>query len=162
MKLAVVEGANYNCPGQIVIAGEVKAVEKAGEICKELGAKRAMMLPVSAPFHTSMLAPAGEKLAEELKNIELGNINIPIITNVTGVYISEVSQIKEILKKQVSSSVLWEQTIRTMIKDGVDTFVELGPGKTLCGFVKKIDKNLKVVNVEDMASLENAITVINS
>ena len=161
-EIGIVEGANFNCPGQIVIAGEVKAVERAGEICKELGAKRAMMLPVSAPFHTSMLAPAGEKLAEELEHIELGNMNIPVITNVTGQYVEVVLEVKGILKKQVKSSVLWEQTIRTMIEDGVDTFVELGPGKTLCGFVKKIDKNLKVVNVEDVASLENAVAIINS
>lgn len=161
-EIGIVEGANFNCPGQIVIAGEVKAVERAAEICKELGAKRAMMLPVSAPFHTSMLAPAGEKLEEELKNIELVKMSIPVITNVTGEYIEDISQIKEILKTQLKSSVMWEQTIRNMIKDGVDTFVEIGPGKTLCGFVKKIDKNLKIVNVEDVASLENAVRIINS
>ncbi|MBC8060308.1 MAG: ACP S-malonyltransferase [Clostridiaceae bacterium] len=161
-EIGIVEGANFNCPGQIVIAGEVKAVERAAAICKELGAKRAMMLPVSAPFHTSMLAPAGEKLAEELKDIELLEMNIPVITNVTGEYIEDIGQVKEILKTQLKSSVMWEHTIRNMIRDGVDTFVEIGPGKTLCGFVKKIDKNLKIVNVEDLASLENAVTIINS
>ena len=161
-EIGIVEGANFNCPGQIVIAGEVKAVEKAAEICKELGAKRTVMLPVSAPFHTSMLAPAGEKLEEELKNVELLKMNIPVITNVTGDFIEDISQVKQILKTQLKSSVMWEDTIRNMIKDGVDTFVEIGPGKTLCGFVKKIDRNLKIVNVEDMASLENAVAIINS
>lgn len=161
-EIGIVEGANFNCPGQIVIAGEVKAVERAVALCKELGAKRTMMLPVSAPFHTSMLAPAGEKLEEELKNIELLNMGIPVITNVTGEYIEDISQVKEILKNQLKSAVMWEDTIRNMIKDGVDTFVEIGPGKTLCGFVKKIDKNLKIVNVEDVASLEKAVAIINS
>ena len=161
-EIGIVEGANFNCPGQIVIAGEVKAVEKAAEICKELGAKRTVMLPVSAPFHTSMLAPAGEKLEEELKNVELLKMNIPVITNVTGDFIEDIGQVKQILKTQLKSSVMWEDTIRNMIKDGVDTFVEIGPGKTLCGFVKKIDRNLKIVNVEDMASLENAVATINS
>jgi len=161
-EIGIVEGANFNCPGQIVIAGEVKAVEKAAEICKELGAKRTVMLPVSAPFHTSMLAPAGEKLEEELKNVELLKMNIPVITNVTGDFIEDIGQVKQILKTQLKSSVMWEDTIRNMIKDGVDTFVEIGPGKTLCGFVKKIDRNLKIVNVEDMASLENAVAIINS
>ena len=161
-EIGIVEGANFNCPGQIVIAGEVKAVEKAAEICKELGAKRTVMLPVSAPFHTSMLAPAGEKLEEELKNVELLKMNIPVITNVTGDFIEDIGQVKQILKTQLKSSVMWEDTIRNMIKDGVDTFVEIGPGKTLCGFVKKIDRNLKIVNVEDMTSLENAVAMINS
>jgi [acyl-carrier-protein] S-malonyltransferase len=159
--IGIVEGANYNCPGQIVIAGEVKAVEKACEICKEFGARRTMMLPVSAPFHTSMLAPAGDKLAEELKKIELGHMKIPVITNVTGEIIEVGTDIKEILKKQLQSSVMWEKTIINMIDFGVDTFIEIGPGKTLCGFVKKIDKNVKILNVEDRASLEVALTTLN-
>jgi len=161
-EIGIVEGANFNCPGQVVIAGEVKAVERAMELCKELGAKRAMLLPVSAPFHTSMLAPAGKKLEEELKSIELMEMGIPVITNVTGEYIKDISQVKAILKTQLQSPVMWEKTIRNMIKSGVDTFVEIGPGKTLCSFVKKIDKNLKIVNVEDKASLENTVNIINS
>jgi len=161
-EIGIVEGANFNCPGQVVIAGEVKAVERAMELCKELGAKRAMLLPVSAPFHTSMLAPAGKKLEEELISIELMEMGIPVITNVTGEYIKDISQVKAILKTQLQSPVMWEKTIRNMIKSGVDTFVEIGPGKTLCSFVKKIDKNLKIVNVEDKASLENTVNIINS
>ena len=161
-KIGIVEGANFNCPGQVVIAGEIKAVERAMEICKELGAKKAMLLPLSAPFHTSMLSPAGEKLEEELKDIELMEMGIPVLTNVTGEYIKDISQVKAILKTQLQSPVMWEKTIRNMIKSGVDTFVEIGPGKTLCSFVKKIDKSLTILNVEDKASLENAVNIINS
>jgi [acyl-carrier-protein] S-malonyltransferase len=153
----IVEIANLNCPGQIVIAGEIAAVEIACERAKEKGAKRAMLLSVSAPFHTSMLKPAAEKLEMELENIDLKDITIPVMTNVNGDYIKSKEDIKANLKLQVMSSVLWERIIRNMIKDGVDTFVEIGPGKVLSGFVKKIDRKLTVVNVEDMLSLEKAV-----
>ena len=153
----IVEIANLNCPGQIVIAGEIAAVELACERAVEKGAKKAMILSVSAPFHTSMLKPAAEKLEVELQNIKLEEFTIPVMTNVTGDYIKSVDGIKPNLKLQVMSSVLWETIIRNMIKDGVDTFVEIGPGKVLSGFIKKIDRKLKVVNVEDMASLDKAV-----
>jgi len=156
----IVEIANLNCPGQIVIAGEIVAVELACEKAKEKGAKRAILLPVSAPFHTSMLKPAAQKLEIELENIDLKDITIPIMTNVNGDYIKSMDDIKGNLKLQVMSSVLWETIIRNMIKDGVDTFVEIGPGKVLCGFVKKIDRKLTVVNVEDIASLDKAVELI--
>ncbi|EDS76922.1 malonyl CoA-acyl carrier protein transacylase [Clostridium botulinum C str. Eklund] len=150
----IVEVANYNCSSQIVIAGEIKAVDKALDIAKELGAKRAIKLQVSAPFHSSMLKGAGEKLYNEFQNIELKEIKIPVMTNVTGTYIKSVSDIKGILKKQVMSSVLWEDIIKNMIEEGVDTFIEIGPGKALVGFVKKINRKVKVLNVEDLKSLE--------
>ncbi len=156
----IVEIANLNCPGQIVIAGEIAAVELACEKAKEKGAKRAMLLSVSAPFHTSMLKPAADKLEIELENINLKGIDIPVITNVTGDYVKSVDDIKASLKLQVMSSVLWEDTIRKMILDGVDTFVEIGPGKVLSGFVKKIDRKLTVVNVEDLASLNKAVQLL--
>jgi len=156
----IVEVANLNCPGQIVIAGEIAAVERACEIAKQKGAKRAVLLSVSAPFHTSMLKPAAEKLEIELENIELKNIDIPLMTNVNGDYIKSKNDIKSNLKLQVMSSVLWETIIRNMIKDGVDTFVEIGPGKVLSGFVKKIDRKLTMVNVEDMASLNKAVELL--
>jgi len=159
--LGIVEPANFNCPGQIVIGGEIEAVKAASEKAKEKGAK-VMPLSVSAPFHTSMLKPAADKLEEELKNIELGSINTPIITNVTADYVESTEEVKELLKKQVMSSVLWENTIKRMIDDGVDTFIELGPGKVLSGFVKKIDRKVKVVNIEDMKSLEKAVETLNS
>ncbi|MCY6353701.1 ACP S-malonyltransferase [Clostridium sp. ZS2-4] len=156
----IVEVANFNCPGQIVIAGEIKAVEAACEKAKELGAKRTMLLSVSAPFHTTMLEPAGIKLYEELKDIELNDIKVPVLTNVTGDYINDVSEIKELLKKQVMSSVMWEDTIRNMINDGIDTFIEIGPGKVLSGFVKKIDRKVNILNVEDLKSLNKTIEAL--
>jgi [acyl-carrier-protein] S-malonyltransferase len=156
----IVEIANLNCPGQIVIAGEIAAVELACEKSLVKGAKRAMLLSVSAPFHTSMLKPAAERLETELENIKLADITIPVMTNVTGSYINSKDDIKANLKLQVMSSVLWETIIRNMIKDGVDTFVEIGPGKVLSGFVKKIDRKLTVVSVEDMESLEKAVELL--
>ncbi len=156
----IVEIANLNCPGQIVIAGEIAAVEHALEISKAKGAKRAMILSVSAPFHTSMLKPAAEKLEMELQNINLNDITIPVMTNVTGNYVKNKEDIKATLKLQVMSSVLWETIIRNMIKDGVDTFVEIGPGKVLSGFVKKIDRKLTVINIEDLESLNKAVELL--
>lgn len=158
----IVEPANYNCPGQIVIAGEVKAVEYACELAKEKGARKTVMLSVSGPFHTSMLKPASEKLAAELKNIEINPMSVPVITNVTADYIENSEDIKETLRKQVMSSVRWEQTIRKLIADGFDTFIEIGPQKTLSAFVKKIDRKVKTLNVEDMKSLNDAINVLNN
>jgi [acyl-carrier-protein] S-malonyltransferase len=153
-----VEAANFNCPGQIVIAGEVKAVDRAVELAKQRGAKRAMILAVSAPFHCSLLKPAEEKLAKELDKVEIKNTKIPVVSNVNADFIHEASDIKKLLIKQVSSPVLWEDSIRKMIESGVDTFVELGPGKALTGFVKKVDKNLVTLNVEDTQSLKNTLS----
>lgn len=160
--LGVCSPANFNCPGQIVVSGEVAAVEKCCELAKEKGAKRAMKLPVSAPFHCEMLIGAGEKLAKELENVEISEMNIPVITNVTADYIASKDDIKPYLIKQVSSSVLWEDTIRRMLSDGVDTFIEIGPGKALSGFIKKITKDVNVYNVEDMASLNKTIEGLNA
>jgi [acyl-carrier-protein] S-malonyltransferase len=156
----VVEAANYNCPGQIVIAGHTKAVEHACGILKEKGARKAIMLPVSAPFHTSLLKPAGEKLADELENVEIKNLEIPVVSNVNAQVIMDKYQVKPFLIKQVSSSVLWDDSVRNMIDMGVDTFIEVGPGKTLSAFVKKIDRNVSIFNVEDMESLENTIVSV--
>jgi [acyl-carrier-protein] S-malonyltransferase len=155
----IVEPANYNCPGQIVIGGEVEAVNFACEITKNIGGK-GIPLSVSAPFHTSMLESASAKLSDELKNIELSDIRVPIITNVTGDYIASKDEVKDLLKRQVKSPVHWESTIRRMISDGVDTFVEIGPGKVLSGFVKKVDRKLTVLNVEDIKSLKKTIEVL--
>lgn len=156
----IIEVANYNCPSQIVIAGEIKAVNAACDKAKELGAKRAMILPVSAPFHTSMLKEAGERLYKELQNMELADMKVPVMTNVTGDYIKDKGSIKELLRKQVKSSVMWEDIIRGMIRDGINTFIEIGPGKALSGFVKKIDRNVKVLNVEDLKSLNATIEAL--
>lgn len=156
-EFGVVEPANFNCPGQVVIAGNVQAVEKANELCKAKGAKRAMLLPVSAPFHCSLLKPAGEKLAKELENVTLNNMNIPVVTNVTAECITDKDLVKDLLVKQVSTSVLWENCIKTMVQQGVDTFVEIGPGKVLSGFVKKVSKDAKVLNVENLESLNSTL-----
>jgi [acyl-carrier-protein] S-malonyltransferase len=156
----IVEPANFNCPGQIVIGGEIEALKAATEKAKEKGAK-VIPLSVSAPFHTSMLKPASEKLEEELKSIELGEIKVPIITNVTSDYVSDKNEIKELLRRQVMSSVLWEDTIRRMLEAGVDIFVELGPGKVLSGFIKKIDRKVTVINIDDLNSLGKALEILN-
>lgn len=155
--MGVCSGANFNCPGQIVVSGEAAAVERCCEIAKEMGAKRAVKLAVSAPFHCALLKGAGEKLARELKNVEVCDMEIPVITNVTGDYVPDKSDIKRLLEEQVSNSVLWESSIRRMIADGVDTFVEIGPGKALSGFMRRIDKSVSCYNVEDMASLEKTL-----
>lgn len=151
----IVEPANFNCPGQIVIGGEIKAVEEAARLAKEKGAMKTIDLAVSAPFHTSMLKPAAERLKLELEPMLLGDMFTPVICNVAADYIQSPDQVKELLYRQVMSSVLWEQTIRQMIADGITEFVEIGPGKTLSGFVKKIDRGLNIYNVEDITSLEN-------
>lgn len=153
----VCTGANFNCPGQIVVSGEVAAVDKCCEIAKEMGAKRAIKLDVSAPFHCALLKGAGEKLEKEMENVTVYDMQIPVITNVTADYIKSKDDIKSLLEEQVSNSVLWEDSIRRMLSDGVDTFIEIGPGKALTGFMKKIDKEVKVFNVEDIASLEKTL-----
>lgn len=146
--------ANYNCPGQIVITGEEKAVAQAGEKLIAAGAKRCVPLKVSGPFHSPMLAEAGDKLAEELATVELGEIKVPYLSNVTGDYVTDVSEVKELLRRQVASSVRWQQSVERMIADGVDTFVEIGPGKTLSGFMRKINRDVKVLNIEKVEDLE--------
>jgi len=153
----IVEAANFNCPGQTVVAGEVQAVNKAVELAKAQGAKKAVMLAVSAPFHCSLLKPAAENLARELENIALKDIKIPVVSNVNAEFVSESGKVKELLIKQVNSPVMWEDCVKKMIDSGVDTFVEVGPGKTLSSFVKKIDRTLKVTNVEDTESLYKTI-----
>ncbi len=161
-EVGIVEAANFNCPGQIVLAGEVAAINEVIKLATEKGAKRAMLLNVSAPFHCSLLKPAGEKLSIELDNVDIKAMNIPVVTNVTGKLIESATEIKKLLVEQVSTSVLWEDCVRTLIQNGVDTFIEIGPGKVLSGFIKKIDKEVRVLNVEDIASLNNTIAALKS
>ena len=132
----IVSIANYNCPRQIVITGEEGAVDAACEALKEAGAKRTIRLKVSGPFHSQMLSKAGEGLSKVLEDVELQSFTTPYVTNVTADYVRETEGIKELLCKQVSSSVRWQQSVERMIADGVDTFVEMGPGKTLYGFMR--------------------------
>ena len=146
--------ANYNCPGQIVITGETKAVEAAAEKLKEAGAKRTVMLNVSGPFHSPMLEKAGEELAEVLQGVELSPLKVPYVTNVTAQEVTDISQTKELLARQVSSSVRWQQSMENLIAAGVDTFVEIGPGRTLAGFMRKISRDVTVYNVGTWADVE--------
>lgn len=157
----IVEAANFNCPGQIVIAGEINAVKFACERAKEAGAIKAIMLNVSGPFHTSMLKPAALKLEQELKEMQVNGMEVPVITNVTGELINESSDIRSILKKQVMSPVQWEKTINSMLDFGVDTFIEIGAGKTLCGFVKKVNRKVTALNVENLESLNKVLEKLN-
>jgi [acyl-carrier-protein] S-malonyltransferase len=152
-----VSPANFNAPGQIVIAGEAEAAEKTAEILKEKGAKMAVKLNVSGPFHTALLKPASEKLAKELENIEINDMTIPVVTNVTAEEVTSKDEVCDILIKQVMSPVKWEDTINYLVSKGVDTFVEVGPGKALSGFVKRTVKGVKILNVEDMKSLEKTL-----
>jgi len=145
--------ANYNAPGQIVIAGEKDAVAKAEELVVQKGAKRAIRLNVSGPFHTPLLEPAALRLNKELKSISLSNMSFPVVTNLTGDFVAK-DNIVDTLTKQVMNPVKWEQTVRKFIELGVDTFVELGPGKTLSSFVKKVSRDVSVYNVEDLKSFE--------
>ena len=154
--------ANYNCPGQIVISGEKAAVEDACEKLKAAGAKRAVMLNVSGPFHSGMLADAGEKLGEVLSQVELHEPQIPYVANVTAQYVKNAAEVKELLTRQVSSSVRWQQSVEAMIGDGVDTFIEIGPGKTLAGFMRKISRDVKTLNVEKLEDIGKAVEALKS
>lgn len=149
-----VQIANYNCPGQIVISGKKEAVEEAAEKLKAAGAKRVLPLNVSGPFHSYLLEEAGEKLYGVLQEVEVHTPVIPYVANVTAEYVTDSRDVKTLLKKQVSSSVRWEQSIRKMLEDGVDTFIEIGPGRTLTGFMKKIDRNVKAMNIEKLEDIE--------
>lgn len=156
-KIDGVTVANYNCPGQIVITGWTEAVDKAEKALKDAGARRVMILNVSGPFHSPMLQKAGEELQKVLEEVELKPLAIPYVTNVTAEYITDSSQTKELLSRQIASSVRWQQSMERMIEDGVDTFVEIGPGRTLAGFMKKINKEVKVRNVSCMEDVEKVV-----
>ncbi len=152
--------ANYNCPGQIVITGKTAAVEAASEKLKAAGAKRVMMLNVSGPFHSPMLSLAGEELAKELLAVSLHSLNIPYVTNVTARKVENIEETKELLKEQVSSSVRWMQSMEYMINEGIHTFVEIGPGKTLAGFMKKINREVKVYNIASWEDVEKTLNCL--
>ncbi len=139
--------ANYNCPGQIVITGYKTPVEEASKALQEAGAKRVLPLKVSGPFHSPLMDPAGEGLKEVFAGMNLSALSIPYVTNVTAEYVSDIAATQELLIRQVSSSVRWQQSVEAMIADGVDTFVEIGPGRTLTGFLRKIDRQVKGYNI---------------
>ena len=152
-----VQAVNFNCPGQVVIAGSVGAVDKALAVLKEAGAKRAVLLPVSAPFHSTLMQPASKRLAEVFESITFHDAKIPVVANVTATEVTKGEDIKESLIRQAAMPVLWETSVNNMVAGGVDTFVEVGPGKVLTGFAKKIAKGMTALNVEDEASLEKTL-----
>lgn len=151
--------ANYNCPGQIVISGELEAVGQASIKLKEIGARRILPLKVSGAFHSPMLKEAGEKLFDVLKSINIYNPVIPYVSNVTGDFIYDNSNIKHLLSQQVYSPVKWQQSVENMIKSGVNTFIEIGPGKTLTKFINKIDSGCKAINIDKVEDLDKLLEV---
>ena len=158
--LGVVEPANYNAPDQIVIAGEILAMRKACDIARELGAKRTVELPVSVSFHCSLLKGVEPLLAAELDQIQMAPMEIPVMANVTATYLNSSAAVREALVRQVSNAVLWQDSMEKMIADGFDTFVEVGPGKSLTGLMKKINPNVWVHQVEDMKTLAKVVSTL--
>lgn len=153
----LVQAVNFNCPGQVVIAGTTKGVEKACEALKEAGARKTVVLPVSAPFHSALMKPAAQKLAVELDKVTLSDAAVPVVANVTGEILTKAEDIKKSLVEQAASPVKWEDCVARMTAFGADVFVEVGPGKVLNGFNKKIDKALTNFNVENLESLEKTL-----
>ena len=158
-----VQVANYNCPGQIVISGETEQVKQAADKLKEAGAKRAVLLNVSGPFHSSLLTGAGEKLEAVLKELMIEKPQIPYVANVDASYITEQADIMPRLVSQVSHSVRWQQSVEKMVENGVDTFIEIGPGRTLAGFNKKIAKAIgKELTTYNVATMEDIDKVVEA
>jgi [acyl-carrier-protein] S-malonyltransferase len=156
----IVAPANYNSPGQIVIAGERRAVEKAMELAKAAGAKKVIPLTVSVPSHCAMMKQAGDLLARELDSIQINDLAIPIVNNADAKLMRSATELRPSLIRQISSPLYWEDSIKTLTEQGVDTFVEIGPGKVLSGLVKRIAKDAKVLNVEDMKSMGETLTAL--
>lgn len=150
----VVEPATYNSPGQVVVAGESAAVASAMKLAEARGARRVQLLKVSGPFHSSLLKPAGDRLADQLARIAVSEPRIPVYANVTARPYTSAGEIRELLREQVSSPVLWEATVEAMLADGIDTFVEVGPGRVLSGLIRRIRRDAAVYNVDSVATLE--------
>ena len=161
-KNGIVGPANYNSPGQIVIAGEKKAVEKAMELAKSAGAKKVVPLAVSVPSHCGMMKQAGERLAKELENTTINDLLFPIVNNADAKPLQSASELRPSLIRQISSPLYWEDSIKTMAAGGVDTFIEIGPGKVLSGLVKRIVKDARVLNVEDQKSMNDALQAVGA
>ena len=156
----VLSPANLNSPGQVVIAGHREAVERALPLAKEAGAKRAILLQVSAPFHCALMKPAEERLSVDLDNLSFSDLRCPLITNVDAQPIRNGSDARSALKRQVSRPVRWEESVRRLLSEGADTFVEVGPGKVLLGLIKSVDKSVTMLNVEDEKSVANAFAAL--
>jgi [acyl-carrier-protein] S-malonyltransferase len=156
----VVSPANLNCPGQIVIAGHAGAVARAMELCKQAGAKRALPLPVSAPFHCALMKPAQERMAADLAALAFRDLEVPLVSNVDARVVRAAADLRDGLARQVSGAVRWQESIELLVREGVTTFVEVGPGTVLSGLVKKIHRDARVLNVEDPASLEKTVAAL--
>lgn len=156
----LVELANMNCPGQIVVSGSKEGVEQLVSRVKEIGAKRAIPLEVSGPFHSSLMKPAAQKLEAQLNSINIQDAKVPVIANVTARPVTDGTQISSLLVEQVYSPVLWQDSVNWLIEQGVDTFVEIGPGSVLAGLIKKIDKTVAIYNVQDLESLEATVAAL--
>ena len=159
-KNGIVAPANYNSPGQIVIAGEKKAVEKAMELARAAGAKKVIPLSVSVPSHCIMMKQAGERLEQELIKVTISDLDYPIVNNADAKFIRNAAELRTSLIKQISSPLFWEDSIKNMVSDGYDTFIEIGPGKVLSGLVKRIAKDAKVLNVEDQKSMSDTLNAL--
>ncbi|TYO97412.1 ACP S-malonyltransferase [Desulfallas thermosapovorans] len=153
----IVEAANFNCPGQVVVAGEMPALKKAQEVFKSMGARRSILLKVSAPFHSSMMTPAGERLVAELARVEIRDPAIPVVANINADYVTTGEQVRDALIRQVSGPVMWEQSMRRLMADGYNMFVEVGPGQVLTGLLKKIDKQSRFINFDGEGEPERVI-----
>jgi [acyl-carrier-protein] S-malonyltransferase len=158
----VCEPANINSPEQIVISGDAAAVERGVKIAQERGAKRAVMLPVSAPFHCSLMKPAQERLAADLDKLNFSNPRVPVISNVYARPVEDAVASREALVHQVTGSVRWSESMQWLTQHGVQTLIEVGPGKVLCGLMRQIDRSKKCVNVEDEASLQKTVEFLAS
>ncbi|MFB5673544.1 ACP S-malonyltransferase [Paenibacillus terreus] len=156
-----VELANVNCPGQIVVSGTKEGVAQVAERVQEAGGKRAITLEVSGPFHSSLMKGAADKLSAKLGKVDFARASVPVVANVTASPVQDGAEIRTLLVEQVYSPVLWEDSVAWLLGQGVDTFVEFGPGKVLTGLIKKIDKTLTLINVSDMESLESAIKALS-
>ena len=157
-----VSPANFNSPGQTVVSGALAAVEKAAALAKAKGARRAVMLPVSAPFHCALMQPAQEEVARVLGALELSNPRFPVASNVTGGLVRTAEEVREALTHQVTGTVRWVDCVKTLIAEGVETYIELAPGTVLCGLLKQIDPAQKSLNVEDLASLERTLNELKA
>lgn len=158
----VVSPANLNSPGQLVIAGHADAVTRAVELAKKRGAKRAVMLNVSAPFHCALMKPAEVRLGRDLSGLEVQDPQIPLVNNVDARVVRSASAVREGLRRQVSAPVRWEESIRTLLAEGVEVFIEVGPGKVLCGLLRQIDRRAECLRVEDLASLNETLSRLGS
>jgi [acyl-carrier-protein] S-malonyltransferase len=156
----IVAPANYNSPGQIVIAGEKIAVEKAMELARAAGAKKVIPLAVSVPSHCAMMKQAGDRLARELDKVTISDLSFPIVNNADAKFVRTAAEIRPSLLKQISSPLYWEDSIKNLVADGYDTFIEIGPGKVLSGLVKRIAKDAKVLNVEDQKSMSDTLGAV--